>query len=94
MQKDYIWNLALCTYEKGKYLESIIDDSMISCDETIEATKTFPTKSVSIKSTSTNFYILLNFLLFTIELLILGRIYCYLINCELKKTFITISRRK
>ena len=35
--KDYIWNPATCSCKNGKYLESIIDDSVIAFDETIEA---------------------------------------------------------
>ena len=32
-EKDYIWNSATCSCENGKYLASIIDDSVITCDE-------------------------------------------------------------
>ena len=35
-EKDYICNPATCSCENGKYLASIIDDSVISCDEIIE----------------------------------------------------------
>ena len=35
-EKDYIWNSATCSCKNGKYLESIIDDSVITCDEIIE----------------------------------------------------------
>ena len=35
-EKDYICNLATCSCENGKYLESIIDDSVITCDEIID----------------------------------------------------------
>ena len=45
MWKDYIWNSATCTSEKGKYLASITDDDLvITCDEIIEETKTVPIK--------------------------------------------------
>ena len=51
MWKDYVWNPATCIGENGKYLASIMDDSVITCDEMIDAevklndeeTKTFPT---------------------------------------------------
>ena len=43
-EKIYIWNLSTCTCENGKYLESIIGDSEITCDEIIEATKPFEQK--------------------------------------------------
>ena len=77
----------MCSRENGKYVESIIGDSVIMCDEIIKETKTIPTKS-----TSTNFYILLAFLLSTISLLIAVSIYCYLIKYKNKtKLFITIS---
>ena len=41
-EKDYSQNRATCSCENGKYLASIIDDSMIMCDEIIEGTKTVP----------------------------------------------------
>ena len=44
-----------------KYLSSITDDSVTRCDKITEITKTIPTKS-----SLTNFYILLIFLLTTI----------------------------
>ena len=40
-KRDYIWNPATCNCENGKYLSSIIDDSVITCDEIIEETKLF-----------------------------------------------------
>ena len=38
VQKDYIWNLSTCTCKNSKYLASIIDDSVITCDEIMETT--------------------------------------------------------
>ena len=35
-KKCYIWNPATCSCKKGKYLERIIDNSVITCDEIIE----------------------------------------------------------
>ena len=35
-EKDYIWNPATCSCENGKYQASIMDDSVITCDEIIE----------------------------------------------------------
>ena len=35
-EKYYIWNPATSSCENGKYLASIIDDSVITCDEIIE----------------------------------------------------------
>ena len=32
-EKDCIWSSATCSFENGKYLASIIDDSVITCDE-------------------------------------------------------------
>ena len=32
-----IWNPAICCCENGKYLGSIIDDSLITCDEIVDA---------------------------------------------------------
>ena len=35
-EKDYIWNPATCSCKNGKYLASIMDDSVITCDEIID----------------------------------------------------------
>ena len=79
-EKVYIWNPATCTFENGKYLESIIDNSVITCDKIIEATQTVASKTVPTKSTSTNFYILLTFLFINIALSTPVSIYYYLIK--------------
>ena len=50
-EKDYIWNPTTCSCENGKYLASINDNSVGTCDEIIdeeakwndEETKTIPT---------------------------------------------------
>ena len=49
MQKTYIWNPATFSCENGKYVGSIIYDSVIKHDENIEETKTVSTKSHSSK---------------------------------------------
>ena len=36
VKKDYIWNLATCRCENGKYLASITDDSVITCGKIVE----------------------------------------------------------
>ena len=45
--KDYVWNHATCICKNGKYLGSIMDDSVIICDGVIksydEEIKTIPT---------------------------------------------------
>ena len=43
MWKDYTWNPTSCSCENGQYLASITDNSLITCDEIIEQTKTTPT---------------------------------------------------
>ena len=43
-EKDYIWNPDPCSCKNGKCLASIIDNSVITCDDIIEETKTVPTK--------------------------------------------------
>ena len=75
--KYYIWNPSTCHCENGKYLASIMDDSVILCDEFIytEETKTIP-KYVTFKTQ--NLSILLLFLLIAIALTIAVSIYCYL----------------
>ena len=37
VRKNYIWNPATCSCKNGKYLTSIIDNSVIKCDEIIKA---------------------------------------------------------
>ena len=44
--KGYIWNPAICSCDNGEYLPSIIDDSMISCDEIVKETKTVTTNVI------------------------------------------------
>ena len=74
---------ATCSFENGKYLASIINDSVIPCDEFIDAEiKTIPT-NFNEKNTickTKNFYILLPFSIITIVLLIAVGIYYYLIK--------------
>ena len=84
-EKGCIWHPATCNCENGKYLGSIIDNSVITYDEFIEGTKTIPIKTVPTKSTSTNFYILIAFLLIAISLLIDVTLYCYWIKHQSKQ---------
>ena len=43
-EKDYFWNTVTCSWEYGKYLAGIIDDSVTTCNKTIEEAKTVSTK--------------------------------------------------
>ena len=69
-----------------RYLESIMDDSAITCDEIIESfdeeTKSILTNFNERKATSKtqNLYILLALLLITIALLITVSVYCFMIT--------------
>ena len=59
--KGYIWNPTTCSCKNGKYLPNIIDDSVITCDDIIEETKTIPTNFNEKKKTTCktqNFFIL------------------------------------
>ena len=47
-EKNYIWNLATRGFNG-----SIIDDSVVMCDEIIEEIKAIPTKSASTKAVLT-----------------------------------------
>ena len=38
-----MWNSVTCSFENAKYLASIIDDSVISCDDIIEKIKAVQT---------------------------------------------------
>ena len=49
-EKDHVWNPSKCACENWKFLESIIGDSVATCDEIIEMTKSVPTKIVPIKA--------------------------------------------
>ena len=44
--KCNIWDPATCNFKDTKYLGSIIGDSAIPCDETIEARETAKTKTI------------------------------------------------
>ena len=35
-KKNYVWNLATCNWENGKYLANVMDDSAIICDRVID----------------------------------------------------------
>ena len=43
-EKAYIWNLVACICEIDKYVGSVIDDSVIKCNEIIEEKKLFHQK--------------------------------------------------
>ena len=46
MKKYKVWNPSVCTCENGKYLGTIIGDSVIICDDN----NTFPAKIVPKKT--------------------------------------------
>ena len=81
-KKDYIWNPATCSYEDGKYLTSFIDNSIITCDEIIEETKSVPINSNEQNATRKikKSLFLVDFLIITIALLIAVCIYYCLIK--------------
>ena len=79
-KKGYIWNPRSCTCKNGEYVENIIDESAVICDEVIETTKTVPTKTFATKTVSTNAYILLAFLIITVASLIPVGFCCCLIK--------------
>ena len=55
-EKDYVCNPSACSFENGKYLVSIMDDLVITCDNIRDA----ETKSNN-KAKTQNLYILLVF---------------------------------
>ena len=89
-EMDYIWNTATCSCKNGRYFTSIIDNSVITLDETIDAeaklnneeTKTVPANFKKLTCKSQTFYILLAFLFITIALLISLSNQCYLLNIK------------
>ena len=46
-EKDFTWNSSTCRCKNGRYTGSTIDDSVVTCDQIIEMTKTVPSKSTS-----------------------------------------------
>ena len=64
-EEDYTWNAAKWSCRSEKYLASIMNDSVITCDETDEETKAIPNIFNEKKTTgkTQNFYILLPFFL-------------------------------
>ena len=91
--KKIVWNPTPCSCENGKYLGSIMNNSVIICDEVIESygeeIKTIPTNfKEEVTCKTQNLYILLAFLLITIALLVAVSIYCYLIIYQAKQKFL------
>ena len=91
VKKNMFWNPSTCICENGKYLASITDDSVITCDEVIESyydeIKIIPISSneKNITWKTKSFCIILIFLLITIALLTAVSIYCYLIKYQAKQ---------
>ena len=84
-EKDYVWNPATCKCENEINLVSIIDDSTIICDEIINVKeRNFNEKNITCKTKK--FYILLDFLLITLALLMVVSIFCYLIKYQFHST--------
>ena len=82
-EKDYNGNPATCSWKNGKYLATVINSSVITCDEIIEPeeTKTFPKNIIcEIK----RFYISVAFLLITIALLTSFGVYLCLVKYKAK----------
>ena len=52
-KKDYIWNPSAWTCENSKYLESIAETSVITCDEIIAVTNIVSTKMINTVAIST-----------------------------------------
>ena len=75
-EKDYIWNPNACACENDDYLESIIDDSVITCDEIISTSETGSINFNDEKSTHKMkyYYVLYTLLLVIILVLIIGAI--------------------
>ena len=100
-EKDFISNPATCSFENGKCLKSIVNNSVITCNEiTDAAAKSYndeTTKCASSKTALTNFneeeticktkkvYSLLTFFLITIALLMADGVYCNLIKYQAKQ---------
>ena len=89
-RKKYIWNRATCSCKSGKYLASIINDSLITCDEIIDAEAKFNNeeRKTILKNTTCktkSFYIQIVFSLTKLALLIAASIYCYVLKYKEKQ---------
>ena len=51
-KKDHLWNPAIYNCENRKYLASIMDDSVIMCDEVIESYENTRRKQILMKDSS------------------------------------------
>ena len=81
-----VWNPATCNCKNGKYLASIIDDSVVRCDEILESYNeetNFNERKATCKTQ--NLYISVAFFLITVALLIAVSSYCYLIKYRAKQ---------
>ena len=63
VKKDYIWHPGTCSSENGRYLASIMDDSVMTCDKIFEektktVTKNFNEKNAIYKKKMSIFYLL------------------------------------
>ena len=102
-EKGYFFNPATCSCKNGKYTGST-GNSVVICEEIVEETKTISTKSTpkktiqkistSAKCTSTNFYILLAFLLIITALLITVNIYLIKHQSKQKKLLLLHNTSK
>ena len=87
-EKSFFWNSATCSCENGKYVGSIIGDSVVICNEIIEKTKNYSNKKY--------FKNFLHFTSFFINYHSITDSYKYLpYKKSIKtKTFVTISRHQ
>ena len=46
-KKGYSWNTSICVSENGRYLKSVADDSLITCDEIMNGTGSVSTNVTS-----------------------------------------------
>ena len=74
------YNPATCSWKNDKYLESIINDSLITCDKTMEETKTVPTNFYEKKLPVKQKIYMFHLLFYQLPLLIAVTIYCCLIK--------------
>ena len=87
-----IFGILLHVAEKKFYLVSIIEDSVITCDEIIDAEETVTVTTNLMKKkqrVKQNFYILIAVLLITIALLIAFSIYCYMVKLKSKQNHLS-----
>ena len=91
----YVKKNATCSWKNGKYLANIMNDSVITCDEIIDADVEASTTKLKLtpKNFNENRYPVTCTFISYYSIIIDVSDYCDLIKYQVKKPLVTISRR-